>query len=168
MAKNIPLLLMSIIFAAGCASTPPGEPRPDDNITSVVLRRVYARALAEFAEEAKTKGGDPNRDAIQPQDIAASIEQLDRRFPSVFKVTVRQEEAFKRGNFNDIANLQTVRQSMEYLRRHGGKQALPIVSLVLLRKMHEGDLEGAELELAARLLSAQAKQIRAGKAGPLE
>jgi len=79
------------------------------------------------------------------------MEAMKQRFPSLFMVSAREEARFKAGIFHDDDNTKRMKESLQKLEDY--EAALPFVSLFLIQKLNDGNLEGAQLELATRLLS---------------
>ena len=132
---------------------------PVKKAESKVLGKAFAETLAEMAAQMERETGKLPPGATTPDYVARNMEMMKKRFPSLFMVSEKEEADFKAGVFHDDENKKSMKQSLRKLEEFDA--ALPSVSQFLIHELNEGKLEGAQLELAARLLAANVDEVRA-------
>lgn len=126
---------------------------------SKVLRTALEETLAELADLTKQETGKSPPEATKPDFVVRNMEMMKDRFPSLFMVSAREEADFEAGMFHDEDNKKKMEQSLQKLEDY--EAALPLMSQFLIHKLINGTLEGAQLELAARLLSSHVDEAKA-------
>lgn len=147
------------LLVAGCNTPQMKQNAPVQKTESEVLQTAFAETLADVVSQMKKDKGEFSPEATKPEFVVRSMEMMKDKFPSLFLVTPVEEASFKAGRFEDDLNRKRVEQSIDQLAEY--EVALPKMCLVLINKHRSGKLEGSQLELAARLLSAQVDEVRA-------
>ena len=150
---------MCVLFALGCARPQMNQDAPAQNTESTVLRTACAETLAELVDLAKQEEGRVPPEVMEPDFIVRTTEMLKDKSPSLFMVSPTEEADFRAGRYHDDDNKKRMKQSLQELEDYD--RDLPSVSAFLIHRLIDGTLEGAQLEFAARLLSAQADEARA-------
>ncbi len=148
-----------VLLTSGCAAPPMKQDATAPKAQSEVLGKAFADTLAEWVVQMKESGGTLPPEATKTDFVGRSMEIAKGAFPSLFLVSATEEADFQVGRFQDETNKKRMLQSIQRLSDYG--VVLPIMSGLLISKFKAGNLEGAQLELAARLLSAQVEHVGA-------
>ena len=150
------LVLTSMILYLGSGTIAIGQEIGPELIRSEVISKAFAVSLAEMMIQ-KAKGGLP-REATKPEFVVRVARQLEEQFPNIFQVTKQEEADFEAGTFDDDANSIRMKESVQELSDWGAE--LPTLSVMLIEKLNAKNLQGAQLEFAARLLAAQVESAK--------
>lgn len=88
--------------------------------------------------------------------VQASVDMLKNTHS--FDVTPAQDEAFKKGEFDDAGNLEQLGQAVTYLKK--SKTDLPAQTVYAIRHYEAKDLKGARLEMCLRVVQYNVTKIR--------
>ncbi len=153
------VVAMCVLLAGGCTRPQMNQDAPVQKTESKVLRTAFAETLAEMVGQMKQETGKLPPEATKPDFVVRNMEMVTDRFPSLFMVSAREEADFEAGIFHDDDNKKRMKQSIQKLEDY--EAALPSMSAFLIHKLMNGKLEGAQLELATRLLSSHVDEARA-------
>ena len=153
------VVAIGVLLTAGCTTPQMKQDPMVQKTESKVLRTAFAEALAEWADIIEQEKGKLPPEATRPDFVVRSMEMMKDRCPSLFMVSAREEADFEAGMFHDDDNKKRMKQSFQKLDDYDA--ALPLVSQFLIHKLSNGKLEGAQLELATRLLSSHVDEARA-------
>ncbi|MBN2476754.1 MAG: type II secretion system major pseudopilin GspG [Pirellulales bacterium] len=142
-----------LVAALRASLARPGAGAPTATVESRVLADACAQMLGDFVAARKQAGGKIPDDWDSPQFVPRTIEQCKRQYPGPFAVTPEEERRFTAGEFDDAAASRRAGEAIQSLTKD--KVELPAGAQYLIDEFQTGRLQGARLELAARLLAAQ-------------
>lgn len=141
--------VLMMALAAGCQQ----QRGSAERMQSDALVEQLALALGESMRERRDAGGDLPED-YETQEFAESVlDSMLMQYPEVFTVTLAEERRLREGRLDDQANYAVAIHLLDQIRDYGG--SLNTVTAYLAERLEAGELEGLQLELATRLLSAQ-------------
>lgn len=153
------VVAIGVLLTAGCTTPQMKQDPMVQKTESKVLGKAFAETLAELADIIEQEKGKLPPEAREPDFVLPNMEMMKDRFPSLFMVSAREEADFEAGMFHDDDNKKRMKQSFQKLEDYDA--ALPLMSQLLIHKLMNGKLEGAQLELATRLLSSNVDEARA-------
>ena len=159
MRPMMTVVAIGVLLTARCTTPQMKQDPVAQKTESQVLREAFAETLAELAGIIKQEKGKLPPEATEPDFVVRNMEMTKDRFPSLFMVSAREEADFEAGMFRDDDNKKRMKQSVQKLEDY--ERALPLMSQFLIHKLMNGKLEGAQLELATRLLSSHVDEARA-------
>ena len=159
MRKIMAVGTICVLLASGCTTPQMKQDAPVQKTESKVLGTAFAETLAELVSQMKQEKGNLPPEVTKPDFLVRNMEMMKGKFPSLFLVSAHEESSFKAGRFQGDLNKKRMEQSIKQLSEY--EVALPTMSVLLINKLRSGKLEGAQLELATRLLSAQVDEVRA-------
>ncbi len=89
--------------------------------------------------------------------VTTNIDML--KATRIFDVTPAQDEAFKKGAFDDGRNLEQLGAMIEYLQKK--KIDMPAQTVYAIRHYEAKDLKGARLEMCVRVVNYNVSKLRA-------
>jgi len=158
MRPMMTVVALCVLLAGGCATPQMKQDPMVQRTDSKVLGTAFSETLAELVGLMEQETGKLPPEATKRNLVARSMEMKDG-FPSLFMVSAGEEADFEAGRFHDDDNKTRMKQSLQKLENY--EAALPQMSCFLTNKLSKGKLEGAQLELATRLLSSHVDQARA-------
>jgi hypothetical protein len=147
------LLITSVALFAG--------EKPDSESGKAASETLLTQAremLNEIFENMKSERRLPPTitDAELAKRVQANLDML--KSTHSFDVTPAQEEAFKKGEFDDARNLEQIGQAISDLKK--SKIDLPAQSVYAMRHYEAKDLKGARLEMCLRVVQYNVTKIR--------
>jgi hypothetical protein len=133
------------------ATRPGTRPAFEGRILSPTLTTALGELVSELAADARQEGAELKLPSTAELTAWAGHEELFYVFPET-------ERRFGEGDFDDEANARTVRRCVEALEELDA--SLPRVLRFVVERHENGELEGAQLELAARMLVRAVRSTR--------
>jgi hypothetical protein len=150
-------LLAAFLLITSAALFAGEEPQTGKAASETLLAQAREMLNEIFANMKSERRLPPTiTDAELAAHVQSGLDMLKRTHS--LDVTPAQEEAFKKGEFDDERNLEQLGQAVTYLKK--SKTDLPAQTVYAMRHYEAKDLKGARLEMCLRLVQYNVSTVR--------